>query len=124
MRSRQTRASRLRLLAFSTFVLGSLAFVLPAHAANNNQAAHCTGSDATVGTDYTFTGSGFHPGAVYLVTITVPNHSSFSAVAVADNTGHWNEYWLANMPGTYSASVAPYKTHASVMTTCSLVATS
>ena len=114
------KGETMRRIAIPIIVLASLAFVLPAHAANNNQSVGCSGADTTVGTDYVFTGSGFHPGAAYVVTITVPNHSSFSAVAVADGQGQWNEYWLATMSGTYAASVAPFKAHASMMTSCSL----
>jgi hypothetical protein len=115
-----TKGETMRRIAIPIVVLISLAFVMPAHAANN-QGPHCTGADTTVGTDYTFSGSGFHANTAYVVTITVPNQSSFSAVAFADNQGHWNEFWLANMAGTYTASVAPYKAHASSMATCSLV---
>ena len=98
-------------------VLGS---VSPAGAANRHRDG-CVGTNATVGTDYTFTGTGYQQGASYIVQITVPNGSSFYPVATADRSGTWTETWLASLAGTYTAHVYAYQNW-QYLGTCSLTA--
>ena len=78
----------------------------------------CTGSNTTVGSDYSFVGSG-QPGVTYIVDITMPNGNSFAPTVTADASGGWTETWYANMAGVYRAAVSLYKNGQSV-TSCSL----
>jgi hypothetical protein len=97
------------LICPAALVVVLMLLIVPAGAASRHTSG-CVGVDATVGSDYSFVGSGYRPGAAYVVEITVPNGSSFEPVAVADANGNWSETWYANMPGAYAASVATYGT--------------
>ena len=98
-----------RLICPAALVVVLMLLVVPAGAASRLTPG-CVGVDATVGSDYTFIGSGYRPGASVVVTITVPNGSSFEPYTVADANGNWSETWYANMPGVYAASVSTFRT--------------
>ncbi len=100
-------------------IVGVLGTVLlkNSHAAPLNPS--CSGTNVNLNTDYVFAGSGFHSGATYIVTITVPNGSTFSPPAVADANGQWTETWLGSLAGTYTAVVTNYTNHKQVAS-CSL----
>lgn len=78
----------------------------------------CSGTNTTVGSDYSFVGSG-QPGVTYVVDITLPNGNSFAPTVTADATGSWTETWYANMSGLYSAAVSLYK-NGQPVASCSL----
>jgi hypothetical protein len=105
------RPMRVRMMSVVLWVVAAGLFVpvaMPAGAANRHSDG-CTGINATVGSNYVFVGSGYQRGATYVVTITVPNGSSFAPVAVADASGSWTESWLGSLAGTYTASVSTYR---------------
>ena len=89
-----------------------------AASASTHRSDPCTGSNSSVGSDYTFTGAG-QAGVTYVVRITMPNGNSFAPTVTADATSNWSETWYANMAGLYKADVSLYKTGQAV-TSCSL----
>jgi hypothetical protein len=116
---RRARGRALTVL-FAAFVATlTLMFGGTAHAAGAKSGG-CTGTNSSLGTDYVFTGSGYQAGASFLVTIAVPNGSSFTTVATADRSGNWGEYWYGTVAGTYTATVTPVH-GGNVLGSCSLV---
>ena len=118
------RSMRVRMLSVVLWRVAAGLLVpvaMPAGAANRHSDG-CVGVNATFGSEYVFVGSGYQPGAAYVVTVTVPNGSSFAPVAVADANGGWTESWLGSLAGTYTASVSTYRADKYVGS-CSLTVT-
>jgi hypothetical protein len=82
----------------------------------------CTGTGNGLSQDFVFNGTGFQAGKNYVVAITPPNGATWYAVATADKTGSFGEYWLPETTGYYDANVFTYQsgTVGHWMTECGL----
>ncbi len=108
------------LIVGSLLVLTATTTFATRHHGSGTDPAYCLIGPATLGGPLTITGSGYAPGATYIVNITWPNNIGTMGTGVtADVSGSWSTILWAYYAGQYFVNVDATSGNHALLASCS-----
>jgi len=108
------------LIVGSLLVLTATTTFATRHHGNSADPAYCLVSPTTLGGTLTITGSGYTPGATYVVNIAWPNNIGTMGTGVtADASGSWSTRLWAYYAGQYFVNVDATTGNHALLASCS-----